>query len=94
MLISEYVKPVLVLICRLLGTHPLLMKAFGIFPNVMFKAIKLVSCDIQRNCISSFENLHLFHVFMTEYSVVIFAKNDLLSHWYPGSGVVLYCIDS
>ena len=23
-----------------------------------------------------FENLHVFHVFMREYSVVIFAKND------------------
>ena len=32
----------------------------------MFKAIKLISCDIQRNCISSFENLHVFHVFMRE----------------------------
>ena len=42
----------------------------------MFKAIKLISCDIQRNCISSFENLHVFHVFMREYSVVIFAKNN------------------
>ena len=41
----------------------------------MFKAIKLISCDIQRNCIASFENLHVFHVFMREYSVVIFAKN-------------------
>ena len=36
----------------------------------------LVSCDIQRNCISSFENLHVFHVLMREYSVVDFAKND------------------
>ena len=44
----------------------------------MFKAIKLTSCDIQRNCISSFENLHVIHVFMREYSVEIcFAKNDL-----------------
>ena len=42
----------------------------------MLKAIKLISCDIQRNCISGFENLHVFHVFMREYSVVIFAKND------------------
>ena len=42
--------------------------------NVIFKAIKLISCDIQRNSISSFENLHAFHVFMREYSVVIFAK--------------------
>ena len=41
----------------------------------MFKAIKLISCDIQINCISSFENLHVFHVFMREYSVVIFVKN-------------------
>ena len=43
----------------------------------MFKAIKLISCDIQRKCISSFENLHVSHVFMREYSVVIFVKNDL-----------------
>ena len=42
----------------------------------MFKAIKLISCDIQRNCISCSENLHVFHVFMRENSVVIFAKND------------------
>ena len=43
----------------------------------MFKAIKFISFDIQRNCISSSENLHVFHVFMGEYSVVIFfAKND------------------
>ena len=38
----------------------------------MFKAIKLISCDIQRKCISSFENLHVFHVFMREYYVVIY----------------------
>ena len=31
----------------------------------MFKAIKLISCDIQRNCISSFENLHVFHAFIS-----------------------------
>ena len=43
---------------------------------MMFKAIKVISCDIQRNCISSFENLHVFHVFMRGNSVVIFAKND------------------
>ena len=43
----------------------------------MFKAIKLISSDIQRNYISSFENLHVFHEFIREYSVVIFAKNDL-----------------
>ena len=43
---------------------------------MMFKAIKLISCDIQRDCISSFENLHVFHVLMSEYSVDIFAKND------------------
>ena len=51
------------------------MKAF---PSSKFdvKAVKLISCDIQRNCILSFENLHVFHVFMGEYSVVIFAKND------------------
>ena len=42
----------------------------------MLKAMMLMSCDIQRNCISSFENLHVFHVFKSEYSVVIFAKND------------------
>ena len=42
----------------------------------MFKAIKLISCDMQRYCMSSFENLHVFHVFMREYSLVSFAKND------------------
>ena len=42
----------------------------------MFKAIKIVSRDIQRKCISSFESLHVMHVFMREYSVDIFAKND------------------
>ena len=31
-------------------------------PNVTFKAMTLVSCDIQRKCISSFENLQLIHV--------------------------------
>ena len=30
------------------------------------KAFKLISCDIQRNCLSSFENLIVFHVFMME----------------------------
>ena len=40
------------------------------------KAIRLISCEIQRNYISSFENLHVFHVFIREYTVVIFAKND------------------
>ena len=44
----------------------------------MFKAITLVLCDIQINCISNFENLHVnMHVFMKEYSVDIFAKNDI-----------------
>ena len=42
----------------------------------MFKAIKLMSCDIQRNSISSFENLHVVHVFMRETSSHLFAKND------------------
>ena len=42
----------------------------------MFKAIKLISCDIQRNYILRFENLHDIHVFMREDSVDIFAKND------------------
>ena len=56
---SEYVKPVLVLICHWLGTHSLLMKAFS-----SSKCYKVHLCDIQRNCISSFENLHVFHVFM------------------------------
>ena len=45
----------------------------------MFKVIKLISCDIQRNCISSFENLHVFHVFMWEYSVVIFLRKMTLT---------------
>ena len=40
----------------------------------MFKAIKLISCDIQRNCILRFENLHDIHVFMREYSIDIVAK--------------------
>ena len=42
----------------------------------MFKAIKLISCDIQGNHILRFENLHDIHVFMRKYSVDIFAKND------------------
>ena len=42
----------------------------------MFKAIKLISCGMQRNCISCFENVHDFRVFMRVYSVVIFTKND------------------
>ena len=42
----------------------------------MFKAIKLISCDIQRNSISGFENLNVIHVFMGEYSVDIFAINE------------------
>ena len=42
----------------------------------MFKAIKLISSGIQRNYILRFENLHDIHVFMREYSVDIFAKND------------------
>ena len=41
--------------------------------NVMFKAIKWISCDIQRK---SFENFHVIQVFMREYPVDIFAKND------------------
>ena len=43
----------------------------------MFKAIKLISCDIQRNCILKFENLHGIHVFMRECSIDIFAKKTL-----------------
>ena len=42
----------------------------------MFKAFKLMSYDVQKNCISSFEKLHVIHVFLREYSVDIFAKND------------------
>ena len=42
----------------------------------MFKAIKFISCAIQRNYISSFENVHVIHVFMKEYSIDIFVKND------------------
>ena len=43
----------------------------------MFKAIKLISSDIQGNCILRFEHLHDTHeVFMREYSVDIFLKND------------------
>ena len=43
----------------------------------MFKAITLISCDIKRNCILRFENLHDIHVFMREYPVDIFAKMTL-----------------
>ena len=43
----------------------------------MFKAIKLISCDIQRNCISCLENLHDFDVFMRVNSVVILRKMTL-----------------
>ena len=42
----------------------------------MFKVVKLIACDIQRNCLLRFENLHDIHVFMGEFSVDIFAKND------------------
>ena len=44
--------------------------------TLIFEAIKLISCAIQRNCISSFEDVHVIHVFMREYSIDIFAKND------------------
>ena len=44
--------------------------------NVMFKAIKLISCAIHRNCISSFENVQVIHVFIRDYSIDMFAKND------------------
>ena len=59
-------------------TGDILVTADGIliFPKCDIKAIKLISCGIQRNCISSLENLHVLHVSMREYSVVIFAKND------------------
>ena len=59
----------------MLGTHAL-PKASHL-RNAMFKAIKLISYDIQRNCISSFENLHVIHVFMREYSVDILRKMAL-----------------
>ena len=42
----------------------------------MFKAIELISCVIQRNCMSSFQNVQVIRVFMKEYSIDIFAKND------------------
>ena len=59
------------------GAGPNLPLAGDFHPQtVMIKAIKLISCDIQRNCISSFENLHVIHVFIREYSVDIVAKND------------------
>ena len=47
----------------LLKGDTLITKGFLIFQNVTFKAIALTSCTIQKNCISSFENLQLFHVF-------------------------------
>ena len=44
--------------------------------DVVFKTVKWISCDIQMNCISSFENLHGVHAFMRDFSVDIFARND------------------
>ena len=67
MLIPQHKSPVL-RVCETIAS-PILPLAVDklvtdegihIFPNLMFKAIKLMSCDIQRNCISSFENLHVF----------------------------------
>ena len=45
----------------------------------MFKAIKLMSCDIQRICISSFENLHVFNEFMRENSSHFFLRKMTLT---------------
>ena len=54
-------------------------------PNVTFESIALISCNIQRNCISSFENLQLilFMCFASkkEYSVDSFCERWL---WPPG----------
>ena len=48
-------------------------------PNVTFKYITLISCGIQRNCVSSFENLKLIHCFAPKRGILcrhLFAKND------------------
>ena len=53
-------------------------------PHVTFKSITLILCSIQRNCISSFENLQLFHDFLRqkrEYSIDTFCEKWL---WPPG----------
>ena len=42
----------------------------------MFKAIKFISFDIQRSCISSSENLHVFHALWGNTLSSFFAKND------------------
>ena len=53
--------------------------------NVMFKAIKLISCDIQRKSISILEKIYVFHMFMREYSVDIFCEK-----WLWPLGYLLY----
>ena len=58
---SPDLTPMQVLFCGWRGTYSL-PKAFSSW-NVTFKFITLISCDIQRSCISSFENLQLIHVF-------------------------------
>ena len=58
---SAYAKPLLVLICRWLGTHWLL-KAFS-SSKCDVKAITLISCDMLGNCISGFETYMLSCVY-------------------------------
>ena len=65
---------------RLLLTVDTLVTDEGI-RNVIFTAIKLIQVTFKRNCISSFENLHVFHVLLREYSVVIFATVPQQRYW-------------
>ena len=87
---SEYAKSVLAQFAADWG-HTRYWWRHSHLRNVMLKAIKLISCDIQRNFISSFENLHAFYVFMKEYSVVNFAKNafDPWATWHSATTKVL-----
>ena len=72
------------------------------FGTKLYRQVVVISMGT--NCAPSFADLFLFcyeRVFMMSLSddkqadiIDVSTVSLSLAHWYPGSGVVLYCIDS
>ena len=66
-------------------------RLIGYFPIVLMKLFELYMFELDLNT-----NLrHLWSVFLTSWlSFVVSSVSLSLSHWYPGLGLVLDCINS
>ena len=54
-----------------------------------------MSCPVLLNSLSELRKRDKYEVWLTSWlSFVVSSVSLSLSHWYPGSGVVLDCIDS